>query len=247
MVQPATFADIRLIMGEQRSGKTETMVAFAKDDSYDQLNGIISPDGKTLKARTFNKQEYELYKDEYGVILNRFSHVRVFSGDESKIVKIPPGYKVLSPVRIFSNLHLYGLRYAYITLADIVQYLNSDLFSNAWILSDESVMTDARNSMTHAGFIVATLGATIGKRNLHFCQTTQNYGMIEKRFRLFATMKVLCTYEASTRTINLEIKKRGEPVQSVSYWAPLYWENFDTNELIKVPEKKLARAYESVA
>ena len=243
---PATEADIRLLLGDQRSGKSNSMVAFAKDDYYDQLTGIMSPSGGILKAKSLTTDDKKLLERK-DIHPNVFKYVRVFNGKESKITKIPIGWTVESPVRIFANFHLYGLRYCYITLADIIQYLNSDVFHNAWILSDESVMTDARNSMTNAGIIIATLGATVGKRNIHFCQSAQYNEMVERRFRLFATTRVLCSYEPKTKMITLDIKKRGANNRSVSYYAPIYWRNFDTNELIKVPEKKLARALESVA
>lgn len=244
--QPASYADIRLILGDQRSGKSNTMVGFSKDDYYGQLTGIISPTGEELKARCIDKKDKDVLR-RCGLNPNIFRYVRVFNGEESKITKVPEGWRVVSPVRIFANFHIYGMRYVFITLADIIQYLNSDLFFNAWILSDESVMTDARNSMTNAGIIIATLGATVGKRNIHFCQTAQYNEMVERRFRLFATIRILCNYNPKTKMVDLDIKRKNEPARSVSYYAPLYWKNFDTNEVVKVPERKLAKALESVS
>ena len=246
-ISPPSYADARLILGDQRSGKSCTGVAYAKDDYYDQLDSVRSLVGQILKARTLDKGDKE-YLMELGIYPDVFKYVRIFgTGGKSKVIRIPKGWTVLSPVRIFANFHIYGLRAVYITLADVVQYINSDLFTNAWILSDESAFTDPRNSMTNAGKLMAQFSATVGKRNLHFCQMTQYNEMVERRLRLFATTRVQCSYDEKTKMITCEIKKRGETVRSVSYYAPSYWYNFDTTERIAVPELQIARAMASVA
>lgn len=244
---PQDYADIRLILGEQRSGKSTIGVGFAKDDYYDQLNGIMSPSGNIIKAQSLTSDDKHLLREQ-GIINEPFKLVKIFSDDgkHNKIIRIPPNYLVLSSVKIFANFHIFGMKASYISLADIIQYINTPLMTNCWILSDESVMTDARNSMTGAGIIAATLGAQIGKRNIHMCLMSQYLEMVERRYRLFKTMTVQCSYDPDTRYIECDIKRRNEPAFSVSVFAPLYWMNFDTNELIKVPEKKVARAYSSV-
>ncbi len=245
---PQTYADVRAIFGDQGAGKTETGVAFTKDDVYAQLTGIKSPSGELIKARCLSRED-KITLERCGVFPDIFKYVRVFSDDgtKSKIIRIPKDYQVISPVRIFANFHLFGLRYVPVALADLIQYINTDLFTDAWILSDESVMTDARNSMTAVGKIVAILGAEVRKRNLHFCLMAQYNRMVEWRFLAFATMRVLCSFEPKTKIITCDIKKKGEPTRSYSYWAPTYWNNFDTNEVIKVPEARLAKALLTVS
>ena len=240
--EPATFADIRLINGEQRSGKSTTGVAFAADDYYDHLEAIVSPSGEFIKAKVLSKED-KLYLRKCGVAPNIFKYVRVFSDDgvQSKIIKIPQGFLVKSPVKIFANFHLYGLWYAYISLVDIIQYINTTLFHNSWVLSDESVMNDARNSMEIAGKLSVALGATIGKRNIHMCLMVQYNEMIERRYRLFHTMRALCSYDATAKVITCDMKKRGEPAFSYDYWEPNYRRFFDTNELVPVPQYKIDR------
>ena len=110
---PRTYADMKLILGDQGSGKTCTGVALAKDDYYEQLNGIQSSSGNIIKSKCLSLED-RLYLEKCGVYPNIFKHVRVFSDDskESKIIKIPNDYRVLSSVKIFSNFHLFGLKYA---------------------------------------------------------------------------------------------------------------------------------------
>ena len=239
--EPATFADIKLINGEQGSGKSTTGVAFASDDYYDKLEAIVSPSGEFIKAKVLSKED-KLYLQKCKIRPNIFKYVRVFSDDgESKIVKIPDGFIVKSPVKIFANFHLYGLEYAYISLADIIMYINTDLMNDAWILSDESVMTDARNSMENAGKLTASFGGSIRKRNSHMCLMVQYNEMIERRYRLFHTMRVLCSYDAQSKVITCDMKKRGESTFSYDFWSPNYWRFFNTEELVHVPQDKIDR------
>ena len=249
-IVPPSFADIRLILGDQRSGKSCTGVAYAKDDYYDQLTGIINPQtGQHVSAHTLTPEDKQ-WMEAHGIFPDVFKYVRIFSsnGKQSKIVSIPQGWGIESPVRIFSNFHIYGLKAVYITLTDMLQFVNSDLFTNAWLLSDESAFTDPRNSMTGVGKIIAQFGATVGKRNIHFLQMTQYNNMIEVRFRQFATTRVLCTYEENDKErLQSKSARGGRPVHRHTYYAPPYWGNFDTTERQKIPELQVARAMQSVA
>ncbi len=244
---PPTYADIRLLTGDQRSGKSNTLVAFPVGDYYTRLSGIVSPSGEIIKAKsidkTVNPNDYTLLK-RAGVAPNKLKYVRVYSPDEkqSKLIKIPQGYLVQSPVKIFANFHLFGVRYSYISIDDVVKYMNTELFNDSWILSDESAMTDARNSMNATGILIAQFGATIGKRNAKFCLAAQYNEMAERRFRLFATTRIECSYDEDTRYITLVIKKKGELEFTTDYFAPQYWFFFKTQELIAIPQHKIDRA-----
>ena len=247
LLQPVTEAKITLITGSQRSGKSTTGIAYAIDDYYKNLNALVTPNGEYIKARALNKDEKDLLKSK-GIIYNVFNPVVVYSedGKSSKIAYIPKGWAVSSSVRIFANFHLYGVPFVYTDLAMLLQYLNDDLLKNAWLLSDESVMTSARNSTTKAGKLMQTFGATIGKRNLHFCLMTQYNRMAAQEFRIFATSRIDCTYNKNTHYITCDIDKNGEPKHTVDFWACAYWRFFDTNELIRVPQKRIDDAVMSV-
>ena len=234
--QPASYADVRIINGDQRQGKSTSAVAFAVEDSFKQLTGLRTGT-QVIKARWVTKEERR------GLPGSPFRYVVVFGPKgESKVVAVPQGYTIETPVKIFANFHLYGVPFVYVALADILQYMNTELFNNSWILSDESVMTDSRNSMDTAGKIMAAFGATIGKRNVHMCLSTQYSEQIERRYRLFHTMRVLCTYDEDRKIITCDMKKRGESSYSFDYYAPNYWPFFNTNELIPVPQEKIDKA-----
>lgn len=244
---PPTYADVRIATGDQRSGKSNTITALSIGDYYTKLDGIISPSGQIIKAKSIDKSvnpnDYNLLK-KCGLSPNKLKYVRVYSpdGKQSKLIKIPQGYLVKSPVHIFANYHLFGVRFSYISIDDVVQNMNTELFNDAWILSDESAMTDARNSMDKAGKLMAQFGATIGKRNAKFCLAAQYNEMAERRFRLFATTRITCSFDEETKFITLDIKKKGEPAYTIDYYAPLYWKFFKTQEIIAVPQHKIDRA-----
>lgn len=237
-------ADIRLITGDQRSGKSNTGVALAIDDSVKQMDKLITPTGEFIKAQALTKEDRK-YLMNMGVMPGMHKYAKVFSDDgkQSKIIKIPNDYLIGSPVKIFANFHIYGIaNFAFISLVDILQYMNTELFNDAWILSDESVMTDARNSMEAGGKLVAIWGATMGKRNAKLCFMVQYASQIELRFRLFAKTRIECTYDKVRKLITVEVKKAGQSTFSYDYYAPNYWRFYDTNELPQVPQEKIDRA-----
>src|SRR3990167_4438260 len=243
---PPTYADVKLILGEQRSGKSTVLVAYPVGDYYTNLTGITSPNNQTIKAqsvaRSVNPADYALLK-RARLYPNKFKYVRVFSEDEkqSKLITIPKGYLVESPIHIFANFTLFGIRYAPISLDNVIRNMNTELFNDAWILSDESAMTDARNSMDKAGKLMAQFGATTGKRNAHFCIAAQYIEMIERRFRLFATTMITCTYDEYTQYVSIDVVRRGEKF-STDFYQPLYRKFYKTQELIAVPQYKQERA-----
>lgn len=240
---PPSYADIRLITGSQRNGKSNSLVAFPLEDYIDHLTAIMSPSGNKIKAKTINANDKSILK-QCGLRPNKLDYVRVFSNDDkqSKLIKIPRDYMVLSPVHIFANFHLYGVRFSYIGITDIIENINTQLFDDSWILADESVLTDARNSMESMGKLVAMFSATIGKRNAKLCVAAQYHEMVERRIRLFATTTVTCSYDKDTKFITCDIKSPNEPEFSVDYYAPLYWRFFNTKELIQIPQEKIDRA-----
>lgn len=245
---PPTFADCKIICGDQRQGKSTILVAYPIDDYYKNLNGIIAPNNSGLKikaksvSKSVNPADYLLLK-RAGLKPNIFKYVRVFSEDEkqSKLIAMPKGYMVDSPIKIFANFTLFGIFFRKISLDDVIQNMNTPLFNDAWILSDESAMTDSRNSMTKAGILMAQFGATIGKRNAHFCVAAQYLEQVERRFRLFVTTTISCTYDEDTEYVTIDVTSRGEKFTTDVY-QPRYRPFYRTQELIASPQHVIDRA-----
>lgn len=225
-------ADIRILTGEQGKGKSITAVGYAVDD-YHAHAVIISPTG-----------------DKYPVFATFPQYV--YKRGDGKYIQLPKnyralGYRIESPVRIFANFHLYGVRYVYTDLPMMVKYMNSPLIKNAWFLVDENFMIDKRNSMTQIGKIIASFGATVRKRHLHLLIMVQYKSMAEMRFRAFATQTILCDYDDVSKFVTLTIRKKGEKrTMSVSYFSPQYRKYYDTDELIPIPEYMMEKAKQLV-
>ncbi len=245
---PSAYAKISLITGDQRNGKSTIGVSFPIGAYIREMTELISPNGEPIKAKCLTEEDKNILKKS-GIRPNWLKYCRVFSDDskESKIIRIPTDYMINSPVHIFANFHLYGVKFSYISLADIIEHINDEtLFRDAWILSDESGMTDSRSSMEATGKLGALFYATIGKRNANFIVMAQYNEMVERRLRLFATMKILCSYDKDSKYITCEVKRNGEPEFSTDVYAPNYWRFFDSEELIKTPQYKIDKALEKV-
>tara|TARA_Y100000310_G_scaffold164294_1_gene164122 strand:+ start:4836 stop:5411 length:576 start_codon:yes stop_codon:yes gene_type:complete len=146
-------------------------------------------------------------------------------------------------IKIFTNFHLYGIKYVYADLARIVEYLNSKVITDGYIVIDESYIGgDARMGMTLMTKVLTWFGSQIRKRGLHLILIAQHSRMIDYRFRLFMTKHTICSYNEKTRMITLSVVERGKKKKrTFSYYAPQYWKYYDTNEIPQVPENLLAK------
>jgi hypothetical protein len=234
-----TEADIRGIFGDQRKGKSCLGVAFAVDDAIDKMVGIRF-NGQYYKAQCLNDEEL-LALERNGIQAYKPTHCRIFSKDgRSKIIEMPKGAIIDTPVRIFANFHLYGIPYVYMDGMLLITYINTDLITNGWILMDESTMNDARDSMTREGKITAKFGAQAAKRGLHLCTIAQYYEQIERRYRLFKTTTIECIeYDKETHYITCNVKEKGEEQQQTEFYSPPYWRYYNTNEIIGVPQHQV--------
>jgi len=242
--QPVDQADIRLYNGDQRQGKSTAAMASAVDDSYEQMTALVSPDGVITRARGLVLADKAIL-EKAGRRANVVKYARVFSddGSESKLVEIPKGYTIQTPVKIFANFHIYGLpNAAFVSLVDIVENMNTLLFNNSWILLDDAGTTNSRRSMEGLGKLGGEFYLTIGKRHAHLCVMSQYVGAIEKWLRLAQTTLYQCTYDKQSKYITVDVTRRGEPQFSTEFWAPTYWPFFDTDEIVKTLEGRIDKA-----
>lgn len=180
--------------------------------------------------------------------MNR-AEIYIIEGDQGKgktntaVAKVVDAYHNDPTTKIFTNFHLFGIRYVYANLATIVEYLNSNLITDGYIVIDESYIGgDARMGMTLMTKVLTWFGSQIRKRGLHLILIAQHGRMIDYRFRLFMTEHILCDYNEKTHMITLTVIERGrKKTRKFSYYGPQYWKYFDTNELPQIPENILAR------
>ena len=235
-----TQADTREIFGDQGQGKSCTAVALVADDCHANITGIRNPTTKEyFKARALNDQEIQTLESQ-GVKYNPLKHIRIFKSDSiSKIVAKPKGFAVESSVKVFANFHFYGIRFKFIDQNFLIENINDDILTNAWLVLDESILTDKQDSMSRAGKLLAKFGAQGRKRKLHTIIIAQYPDMINSRFTRFATTRVTCTYDKHTNMIDLDVNKSSEYMTSTSFYAPYYWPFYEHDEKIKIPQKSI--------
>lgn len=236
----STQADVRCLLGDQGTGKTNTAVALVVDDCYAHLTGIINPKtGEYYKARPLNENEQKFLASKK-IAYHKLKHIRVFGNDgSSKIVVKPAGWVIDSPIKVFSNFHFYGVRFRYIEVETIIENINSDVLMNGWIVLDESILTDKRDTMTTVGKMMAWFGAQARRRKLHMIIIAQYANMLQSRFNLFATTRVQCSYDKNSHIISLDVNRTSEFMDKVDFYAPDYWKFFKHDELVKVPQSKV--------
>jgi len=250
---PMEYADIRLYFGDQRQGKSITAVASVIDDYYQHLTHVVSPDGEFVKAHALNETEQAYLEAPIedggmGIKYNHLRHMRIFNdeGTKSKIVKVPSNYVVLSPVKVFANFHFYGIRFVYTDLENLISYINTPLMTAGWVVLDESVLTDRRDTSTLVGKFMVWFGAQCGKRHLRMIIASQYANMIQSRFHLFATTRAECSYDPDTSIVTLSVNKTSPIMSSTDYVSAPYRRFFNTNEIVPIPQHKINRAMETV-
>lgn len=237
-----TLADIRRLTGPQGGGKSVTATALVVDDCYSKLNKIINTKtGEIRKARPLNQEEIKSLVNNYHVKYSPLKHIRVFSRDEktSRIIEKEKDWAIDSPVRVFANYHFFGIRYRYIDDEDIIENVNTDVISDGWIILDESVLTEKRDTMTAVGKIVAWFGAQTRRRHLHMVVIAQEANMLQTRFNLFATTTVECTYDPEHYIVSLDVNRGSPFMESVDFYAPPYWKFYKHDEIVKVPQHRV--------
>jgi hypothetical protein len=235
------LADIRRITGEQGSGKTNTAVSFVVDDCYSKLDKIINlQTGEYYKARPLNEKEIEFIENR-GIVYDNLKHIKVFNQDgaTSKIITKPKGWVIDSPVKVFCNFRLYGIRYRYVDDTTIIENVNSDTLTNGWLILDESVLTEKRDTMTAVGKIVAWFGAQTRRRHLHMIIIAQDETMLQSRFNLFSTTTIDCSFDEDTKMIDLVVKSKLPNMSSTSFYGPKYWKFYKHDEIVKVPQHRV--------
>jgi len=250
---PMSFADVRLFFGDQGQGKSITAVASAIDDYYLYLTHVVSPEGELLKARALNEEE-QVYLEAplkdggMGLKYNNLKHMRIFNDDgtKSKIVSVPSNFVVLSPVRVFANRMMYGIRYMYADLEHLIGYINTPLMTNGWVLLSESVLVDKRDTMTSVGKFMVWFGAECRKRHLRMVIDSQYPSMVQSRFHLFATTRVECSYDEDTTIVTLDVNKNSPMMSSTSYVSFPYRRFFKTDEHMNIPQGKIDKALATV-
>jgi len=233
-------ADTRIIAGDQGSGKSLTSTMIVVEECYANITGLITPQGEHFKAKPLNASEQKSLEAR-GIAYNPLKHIRVFSNTDnsSKIIVKKDGGAIESPIRVFSNYKFYGIRYRYLDVQTIIETINDDTLTNAFLVVDENTATDKQDSMTAIGKMVSKFGAQGRRRKLHTIIIAQYLDMVNSRFIRFATTRVTCSYDKYTHMVDLDVNQNSDFMQPCSYYAPDYWKFYKHDEIVKQPQAKV--------
>lgn len=249
--QPLHYAPITIVEGEQKSGKTCFLVARKVDATYANLTAVKLSDGTMLKA--------EPVLNSNGYAVTGMARIWLPTG-QSKIIKVPPGSCAIADnIRIFANYHLKGIRYVYLPLHLIIEYLNSGLITglspdgsvkSAFLDIDEAYIAgDKRDGMTPLVKVITKLGYQIAKRHLHVSLALPEAYVLDFRIRGIETEHVVSQpYDEINEVITVSIKNRKlyKKTRSVSFYARPYFRYYDADEQFEIPEQQISRALASV-
>jgi hypothetical protein len=222
-VSPFTEAHVTIVEGSQRGGKTVTVVGKVKD--------------------RHDKECVKIYCEEVlhitNVIVKAYDRktriAKIRHEGKIKLFRISETYKLHTPMRIFSNIHLFGLPYRYIpSFRHLLYYLKKGIIRNGVLIIDEAHKgMNARAGMTTLGQELEKQGFEMGKMQLDVFIITHMPRLIDWALRTIPTEHISCSYNKSTYKVTCQIRKKGEAgTRDISFDARQYWGNYWTNEKI---------------
>lgn len=222
MPAPFTEARVCLVEGDQGQGKSTFGVARIRDAYDKDCARIFCEEVLHIKCvvKSYDRG-------------SRIAKIKYNGG--LKLCRIPQSYKLHSPIKIFSNIHLYGIPYSFChSFEHIMNLLKQSQMVDGWLLADESYLgMNARACMTALGKELESQYFQFRKMRLNVIIITPMARLIDWTMRTIPTEHVHCEYNAKTRKVTVSIRKKGiRGERKVDFNATQYWPNFKTDERI---------------
>lgn len=220
---PFTHAHVCLITGEQGSGKSVTGVARIRD-AYDK-DALRLYCTNILKLDNFIVKSYDR-KNRKGIIKQ---------DGVLKLVTVANGYKLYSPIKIYSNLHLYGIPYIYCkSFKQIAEWLKGNKIVRGYLLIDEYYIGgNAREHMKSITIAMEKQSFQFRKMGLEVIVIAPLDRLADWTMRAIVTERIVCRRDDVTGKTILTIRKKGvRGEKEVTYDPAPYYGNYDTNERI---------------
>jgi hypothetical protein len=223
--QPFNEAHVTLIEADQGQGKSNTATGLVVEAWY--------KDAANMWLWLLKKGDWQ------GEVKNYDRKTRIVRFKLDGVIKayqIPESYKLISPLQIFSNYHLYGIPYVFIpSFTHLLFWLQKDFIIDGWLLIDELYLgAGARNNMTKLGKELSDQGFQMRKRQLEVVLITPVNSIIDKKVKLVPTKHIICSYNKVKREITLTVRVKGVSGAKTlpPYDATQFWSNYWTNERI---------------
>lgn len=175
------------------------------------------------------------------------------------VALIVDDYKKDNTLRIFSNVHLFGIKHIFTKdIQATMKLLNNPSFRHAkWLIDESYIEADCRRGGNMTTILYTWIMQQMRKRDIEVIWIVQNSRMVDWRIKWIITKKIECLYydwddetQRGTRNVKCIIKKirsgRAVTEKTVSYWSPQYWKYYDTNEIPDIPIFYCACGCESI-
>jgi hypothetical protein len=227
---PFTEAKVTFIAGEQGSGKSVTAVARIAD-AYDNKCVELWCEKylkKKVKSKSYNRD-------------TRIA-VIILNGIKKKI-HIPEKYDLQEPMRvknyedcpmrIFSNIHLYGIVYKFVpSYRHIVAWLKRGIIKDCYLLMDEYQQGgNARESMSSVGRELTKQNQQFRKGQMYVFIITPMDRLADWSARLVPTERIDAeSFDKKTGMVTIKIRRKGvkgvrEVIYNSKYYRRFYWTN----------------------
>jgi len=220
--QPFSSARVTIIEGDQGSGKSVTGVGRVVDKYWNDCVRIFCEEVLKIECQVkAYDRKTRLAKIKYDGFI--------------KIIRIPQGYKLHSPMRIFANFHLYGIPYVYCqNFSQILYMLKHGLIIDGILIIDEAyVGINARAGMSKLGQELEKQSFQYRKMQLEVIIITPMARLIDWTARTIPTEHIICTYDPNTYQVTYTVSKKGQQGnREVTFDARQYFPNYWTNERI---------------
>ncbi len=228
-----TYAHIAFIEGDQGQGKNTTAVAKVVDPTFANITSVKLSDGRVVKATPTTPPQV--------------GRATFWLPDRKPFVaKIPPKSCVIADsIKIYANFHLFGIRAWYVPLSLMIKFLNEGKIHDGYVLCDEHYIgADARMGMSTLVNTFTKQGFQIRKRHIELTMMAPMQRLVDWRSRAIVTEHIICAYNEDKREITLTVKKKGDRKYRTlrPFYAPQYWQYFDTDELVALPQGQIDKA-----
>lgn len=162
------------------------------------------------------------------------------------MAKVADAYAKNSNIRIFANFTIYGMKYVHLSIAQIIEYLNSNLIRDGWIIIDEAyISAGSQSSNSWLTRLFQLLGLQGRKRNLHIIVIYQTGRLAPWLIKWMNSEHIICSKQKNSCYITLDISdKEHKQNRTITYNSKKYRKFFNTNEMVPVPESAIAKAME---
>ena len=236
---PLNQAPITLCEGTQGKGKNLFCVSEAVDLTFANATSI-----KLTNGQIFNVSPV-LTEKGYPII----GKVIVHLPHKDIMANCPVGSCVIADgVRIYGNFHFFGIRAAYLTIGEVINYLNEGLISHAYLYLDEHYLVgNAREWMSPQSKAITQLTNQMRKGHIHLTYITPFARQIDTLERASVYRNVLCeNYNPETHMATYSMKQEGQHgAITREYYAATYFPYYLTDEKIQMSKDKIGRAIEA--